>query len=438
MEKVHSTLLKYSLAASLLTTTLILAGCGGGGGGSGNAGSPNPDPVTITSLRVGTPICSTSGNGVLNGPTTAGTAATVSVTPGCTDADATMLVMLGVNSSETNISHYDWEIVGWRNSAPHGDLDKYSQIIDVDPVNGRYIVRSDAPEIRYVSAPSSELATLSAPFSQTVTVTVWTEDGRWGSGTFTVILQPGGTAVATISGALTSGDSTSHSRAAHYADFYRLTGAGNTTLRVEGLDTYLYVYNSARQLIGEADDGANNGGSQLSLSLQSGQTYYVEVTSFAPNETGPYQLTSTSGALGATASPWAGISVPNIAGNFSVSEDTTITIIYDGVTTTTNATANTVANITQTGSSFSFQTSDPSGTLPAMTRYGSLDGFTVTFTGDPFLPVNPDINVTSRTGSSSGTIGNNTFTVTTSAQLQGNYNGKPLTAQLDSTAVFTR
>ena len=436
-------ILKWSQLSALAGALALAGGCGGGGGGSGSASSgiaaQTPDPVVISSVQTGIPLCSTSGNGSLNGPTTAGTSATVTMSPSCSDPAATMRVWLGVNSADTNITHYDWEIVGWKNAAPHGGLEKYDEVVDVDPVNGRYIVRAyGVNSIRYASATSAQLAGLTTPFSQQISVTAWTADGRFGSASFTVTVQPGGTAVSLVYGSLASGDAPSHGRAGHLADFYRITGAGATTLSVEGFDTHLYIYNSARNLVAEKDEGGINGGSQLSINLQNGQTYYVEVTSFQPGQTGNYRVSSTAGGLLATSNPWSGVTVPNIAGNYNVTENTTITIVYKGITTTTNAVASRTASVTQSGPSFSFQATDPTGMLPSTTRYGNINGNSIQLNGEPFIPGNPAIAVTSNTQTSSGTLGNNQFSITNSAQLQGTYNGLPLTAQLNSTATFAR
>jgi hypothetical protein len=435
-------ILKWSQLPILGVSLVLLAGCGGGGGGgsagSGAVAARDPDPVTIDSLRVGSPLCSTSGNGSLNGPTTTGTSATVTMSPGCSDPSATMRVWLGINSGDTNITHYDWEIVGWKNQPPHGGLEKYDEVLDIDPINGRYLVRTYANSIRYASATSAQLAALTQPFSQQVSVTAWTTDGRFGTATFTVTVQPGGTAVSSVYGSLDSSDARSHGRAGHFADFYRITGAGSTTLKVEGFDTYLYVYNSALNLIAEKDEGTDNSGSQLTLNLSSGQTYYVEVTSFAPGKTGSYRASSTVGGLVATANPWANVNVANIAGNYTVNENSTITIVYKGITTTTNAVSTRSTTVTQNGPSFSFPASDPSGTLPATTRYGHISGNTITLTGEPFIPGNPGITVTSNTQTSTGTVAGNQLTISTTAQLQGTYKGLPLTAQVNSTATFNR
>src|SRR5207302_9718 len=47
-----------------------------------------------------------------------------------------------------------------------------------------------------------------------------------------------------------------------------------------------------------------NLGSRITYTLASGQTYYIEATSFANGVTGSYNLNVTSGNLSATTNPW--------------------------------------------------------------------------------------------------------------------------------------
>lgn len=431
--------------ASLLSAALLLTGgCGGGGGGSGDSGSGTanrePDPVTIATLQTGLPVCSSDSQGSLNGATTAGTSASVTVSPSCSDPAATMCVWLGANSADTNITYYDWEIVGWNNQPPHGTFDKYDQIMDVDPVNGRYIVRTfGVNSIRYVSAATAGLASLTEAFTEQITVTAWTDDGRFATANFTVNITPNGTATTSAYGTLAASDASSHSRAGNYSDYYRVTGSGLTTLTAVGFDTYIYLYDDSLTRVAEADEGATGGGSSLSVNLQSGKTYYLEVTSFGANETGVYQLTTSQGGLVATADPWAGSPAPaDIAGNYTVHENTTLSILYKGTTTTTNGTAVSTVTVSQSGPAFRYTATDPTGRMPAMTRYGSINGDTLSLSGEPFLPVNPGLMVTANNQTSSGTLGQNQFTITTTSQLQGTYKGQPVTAQVNSTATFTR
>jgi hypothetical protein len=427
-------------AALAFCGTVFLVGCGGGGGGSGSTAARPGEPVVLDSLTTGLPVCSTSSQGSLNGPTVAGTTASVTVSSTCGDATSNMRVWLAVNSTDTNITHYDWEIVGWKNQAPHGSLDKYDAMVDLDPVNGRYIVRTHGVNsVRYNTPIATQLAALTQPFSQQVSVTAWTEDGRFGTAYFTITLQPGGATVTQLQGSLLATDAPSHGRAGNTADYYRLTGSGSVTLSAEGLDTYIYVYDSNRNLITEADEGAANSGSRLALSLQSGQTYYLEVTGFALGATGNYLLTSTGGGLVGTTDPWAGSpAVASIAGNYRAVETTSIKLTYNGSVTTNTVSATNNTTVSQTGPSVRFQAVNPTGSTPNLMRYGTLSGNTLVLTGNGFLPTDPSLVVSTNSQTATGTVGSSQFLVNSSSRLQGTYKGLPLTAEVTSSATFTR
>jgi hypothetical protein len=91
-----------------------------------------------------------------------------------------------------------------------------------------------------------------------------------------------------INGSLASSDAPSHARNGAFADYYTVAGSGSTTLTMTGFDTYLYLYNSSLQLVAADDDSAGNYGSRFTYNLQSGQTYYIEATSYS---SGVFQLT---------------------------------------------------------------------------------------------------------------------------------------------------
>ncbi len=93
-------------AALAFCGTVFLVGCGGGGGGSGSTAARPGEPVVLDSLTTGLPVCSTSSQGSLNGPTVAGTTASVTVSSTCGDATSNMRVWLAVNSTDTNITHW--------------------------------------------------------------------------------------------------------------------------------------------------------------------------------------------------------------------------------------------------------------------------------------------------------------------------------------------
>ncbi|MBD2100849.1 hypothetical protein [Leptolyngbya sp. FACHB-261] len=85
----------------------------------------------------------------------------------------------------------------------------------------------------------------------------------------------------------------------HYYDFYQLTNVApgsNITVDVmggTGLDTYLYLYNSASQsVVGFDDDGGGGTNSRLSFQPTFGDqdSYMAIVTSYAPNATGAYTI----------------------------------------------------------------------------------------------------------------------------------------------------
>ena len=112
------------------------------------------------------------------------------------------------------------------------------------------------------------------------------------------------TGTNTLVGTLTGSDEPSHKRLGAYADFYRLIGTGTATLTMSGLDTYLYVYNSAFKLIGSNDvsNPPGAGGSRVKVLLTG--TSYVEATSYAKGITGFYTLTTSKGGLTQIFSPW--------------------------------------------------------------------------------------------------------------------------------------
>ncbi len=292
--------------------------------------------------------------------------------------------------------------------------------------------------VRYNTPIATQLAALTQPFSQQVSVTAWTEDGRFGTAYFTITLQPGGATVTQLQGSLLATDAPSHGRAGNTADYYRLTGSGSVTLSAEGLDTYIYVYDSNRNLITEADEGAANSGSRLALSLQSGQTYYLEVTGFALGATGNYLLTSTGGGLVGTTDPWAGSpAVASIAGNYRAVETTSIKLTYNGSVTTNTVSATNNTTVSQTGPSVRFQAVNPTGSTPNLMRYGTLSGNTLVLTGNGFLPTDPSLVVSTNSQTATGTVGSSQFLVNSSSRLQGTYKGLP-PATCRTADCFTR
>lgn len=114
------------------------------------------------------------------------------------------------------------------------------------------------------------------------------------------------TAGQTINGTLTDADADSHGRLGKKADYYTLTGSGNTTitLRSSAFDAYLYLYDQNKQQVAFNDDGGGGSDPRISYTLVSGQTYYVEATAYYNDGRGTYALTASSGTLTAVATPW--------------------------------------------------------------------------------------------------------------------------------------
>jgi hypothetical protein len=95
-----------------------------------------------------------------------------------------------------------------------------------------------------------------------------------------------------------------------FADPWVLTLADPTPLRIdltsEEFDAYLLVTDDAGNVVDEDDDGGDGFNSRIVATLPAG-TYTVWANTFAPGETGPYQL-SVASAAGAQTAPWEGAS----------------------------------------------------------------------------------------------------------------------------------
>src|SRR5262249_7984359 len=69
-------------------------------------------------------------------------------------------------------------------------------------------------------------------------------------------------------------------------------------------DTFLAVYNSSLTQVASDHASLGNGSSQVNFTLQSGQIYYIEATSFNSGVTGAYTLNGSVGAMTATSNPF--------------------------------------------------------------------------------------------------------------------------------------
>ncbi|NBR06899.1 MAG: hypothetical protein EBT92_14150, partial [Planctomycetes bacterium] len=85
-------------------------------------------------------------------------------------------------------------------------------------------------------------------------------------------------------------------------DFFSITASSNGVLTISlvagdssGLDTYLYLYNSEKQLILEDDDSGSGLNSLISTNVLTGQTYYLQASGFG-SSTGSYTISASFSA----------------------------------------------------------------------------------------------------------------------------------------------
>jgi len=135
-------------------------------------------------------------------------------------------------------------------------------------------------------------------------------------GTFLEVLDPwqydvvGGSYMAyapTYSGTLSTA-TPSHARNGCNAAYYSINGVTTsgsaattmkTTMTVTGFDSYLYVYDQNKKLIASNDDSnpPGGGGSRVTVSMLTGKTYTIEVTSYNRGVTGSFTLETTATCL---------------------------------------------------------------------------------------------------------------------------------------------
>jgi hypothetical protein len=92
---------------------------------------------------------------------------------------------------------------------------------------------------------------------------------------------------------------------AHYHDFYQLANLVpgtdvNVSLSSSNFDTVLTIYNAnSGQIIGSNDDGGAGTNSQFTFTPVFGDqdSYFAIVTSYAPNSTGSYNISSSQQLL---------------------------------------------------------------------------------------------------------------------------------------------
>lgn len=436
------------LTAGVFTCTMVLlAGCMGGGGGSGSGAAARPgEAPVILQMSVNKPYCiqETEQN---SWTTVSGSSIASTVIPKCnsptTHKAARMVVGLRLSAGYQHgeITHYDWQIPDWDAQPPFGRFDGADEGVEFDPENGRYRVRTIGPEINYQSALLSDLEVLGRTYVEVIEVTAWTDDGKFTTGTFLLNIgsEAGGT---TITAWLSPTDSTSRDGPSRDADYFALTGAGVTTISMtsqSGFDSLLRLYNANRQLIASDDDSGGNLQARLTTILEPGQLYYLEATSFTDIGSSSYVLTASSGNPVKVSDPWGGRgSCADIAGIYSVSEQTTVTTTYKGRNSVKTFNSIGQVAISQNGCSFTYESSDRTGFAAPIKRTGSLSGNTFTMSGQNYLAQNPALQVTKSslisTGSASGTV----LTLGELTDISGSYNGSPVKVVLNTTATLTR
>jgi len=296
-----------ALTASLAILAMVCVGCGkgGGGGGSGddggggNGGGSASQPV-VDFVALGMPICSVDGPGAVDGPVTAGNTGLVHVAVCPTHPSAYMRVWLQVNTSGADIAYYDWQILDWENSVPHGGLEYYDEVVDIDLVEGRYIVRTNsANKIQYASTPNQNI---NSDFSEKINVVAWTAEGKFVNAYFQVNLHPSGGIVddhgntandatplaalgTPVDGVISpAGDIDFFSFLAESGKTYSISTGGTT-------DTVLcLIARNGIDLLAADDDGGPGNLSLIEWTCPASGTYYVRVNGYQ-QATGAYTLT---------------------------------------------------------------------------------------------------------------------------------------------------
>ena len=148
-----------------------------------------PTDISTYSVQVGNPVCSSDGAGAIDGREFPGNTGYVDVEMDCPGSYNYMRVWLKVNTTGAPLLYGTWKILGWKNENPHGALDYYDKVENIDIVNGNYAVRIYGNTIRYASTTPLVLTDY---FNETVSFTGWTEGGEFCTAIFTIYLRPNG------------------------------------------------------------------------------------------------------------------------------------------------------------------------------------------------------------------------------------------------------
>jgi len=432
---------KWGIFAGFAAVALAVAiGCDTSGGSSISDGAGSTNKPVIVQICMSVPDCSSNTPALYNGAAFGGGAGYLYIAPNCATATDSTYVWIKVvtDLNPSTIDHFVWTIRKWSGASPNGIFDNFDEILDT---NGVFKVRTSLDQIRYISASAAELLTLTELFNQEIDVTVVAKDGQITSGYIALKLHNGtATGANLVFGSLLSTDAWAGSRIGHYADYYRMTGAGaSNLLTMEGdFATALVLYDT--NLNGVATNNGLFSGSLISeirTFLTGGATYFVEATSASERVTGNYSILNTTSPLTPVPNPFGGgDQCENIAGTYSVAETLTIDLVFQGQSYTfTNLTSSTT-EIVQNGCDFAYHVNDPTGLIPPMLRMGRLAFTTIELYNDAIIPQCPDIFITSSALTGSGLTSEAGVDVNSSGTITGTFLGLPFQVNYISRAEF--
>jgi hypothetical protein len=427
-----------------LALTMVI-GCDTDGGSSITDGPGSTNKAVIVQIRLGVPVCSSTGAGALNGAVFNGGAAYLYLSPSCANPADTLFLPIKVLASEpaSAIDHYVWTIRNWSSTAPNGmfTADSYDQVLDT---NGVFKVRTSANQIRYSSTSAANLLALASLFNQMIDVTVVTKDGRVASGYISLKLH-NGTAVGDglLFGDLSATDSFSNARLGSFADYFSIVGAGTTNvLSLEGdFDTFLALYDTNLNLLAQNDDVIPGLilSSEIRSLLTNGTTYFVEATSSSNRVIGSYSISNNTGALTPMASPFvSGGTCDNVSGTYAVTDVQAINLTFNGQSYTFTNVVSTAVTLVQNDCDFAYLVNDPNGVIPPLVRMGRVDFTSIELYSDTYLPQSPDIFITSSAVTGSGRTFSSGLEIDSVGNIQGTFLGFPFTVTYTSRAAFAR
>ena len=247
-----------------------------------------------------------------------------------------------------------------------------------------------------------------------------------------------------INGTLDSTDSKNPTRAGSFRDDYLLTGVAagqlvQLNLSSSAFDTYLQVVNAATgQVISFNDDANLSLNSQVNFTVQGDIDYLVRATSYAPNATGAYSLTTNLGSLTSATPVNLNQNVNGtLANTDSISSTTPLHpgSYYDGYLLT-NLTPGQQMQV-------SLESSDFDPYLEVVTTTGNLVTYNDNFNGQNSLvsfTAQAGTNYIVRTtGAATGGTGAYRLVTTVVATPTGTDPGNTLsTAEVESSPIFSR